>query len=237
MAERTRLDLGALGKQVGPSALRLFRGAVECHVPKLDENERFSVVTKDAEVVVHGTVFSVRVGDANEPSTCVRVEEGVVAVHHAHGVARITGGQSWGCDKVKVASTDRQPTPVVGLPVVMAEKSERTQEAAPASARHTRARAAQRPAVVERPEKTTPRGSAEETVVAVSEPREPVTSEDAAPVLSGTLAAENRLLTEALSAEQAGDASQARSLFSQLLARYPSSPLGPEARAGLARLR
>jgi TolA-binding protein len=53
----------------------------------------------------------------------------------------------------------------------------------------------------------------------------------------GTLDEENRLLESALSAERAGDLRQARKLFAQLLTRHPNSPLIPEARLGLARVR
>lgn len=54
---------------------------------------------------------------------------------------------------------------------------------------------------------------------------------------AGTLARETRLLADALRAEQQGDPTRARKLFTTLLEEHPASPLLPEARAGLARLR
>jgi hypothetical protein len=52
----------------------------------------------------------------------------------------------------------------------------------------------------------------------------------------GTLAQETRLLSEALSAERAGELRQARSLYARILREYPGSPLAPEARRGLSRV-
>jgi len=53
----------------------------------------------------------------------------------------------------------------------------------------------------------------------------------------GQLDQQNRLLAAALAAERLGDLAQARSAFDELIRRYPESPFGPEARAGLARLK
>lgn len=53
----------------------------------------------------------------------------------------------------------------------------------------------------------------------------------------GTLAAETRIMADALRAEQQGKKSVARSLFARLIANHPSSPLVPDAEAGLARVR
>jgi hypothetical protein len=54
---------------------------------------------------------------------------------------------------------------------------------------------------------------------------------------AGTLGEENRLLSAALTAERSGDRERARGLLEQLVAQNPSSPLAPDARTGLARLR
>lgn len=54
---------------------------------------------------------------------------------------------------------------------------------------------------------------------------------------SGTLEAENRLMASALRAERAREPERARALFVRLLRTYPRSPLVPEAKAGIARLR
>jgi len=52
----------------------------------------------------------------------------------------------------------------------------------------------------------------------------------------GTLGDERRLLQDALAAERTGQPERAQSLLNQLLARYPSSPLAPEARRASARI-
>lgn len=187
LAERTQVDLGALAKEPSRSTLRLVRGAVRCHVPKLSSGQHFSVVTPDAEVVVHGTVFSVRAGEDGK-STCVRVEEGLVGVTHKGETVNLGPGTSWGCGFGDVPS---------GVAASNADvKAVTPGELA-----------------VERP---APGGSNVK--------------------LRGTLEQENRLLKAALSAERSGSTERARTLFSDLLSRYPSSPLAPEARAGLARI-
>lgn len=53
----------------------------------------------------------------------------------------------------------------------------------------------------------------------------------------GQLDQQNRLLATALAAERRGDVTRARAAFHDLLRRHPDSPFGPEARAGLARLK
>ena len=96
--ENTRVALAELKATRSYGAVHLESGAIRCRVPHLGEGERFSVITPDATVVVHGTVFSVAVGGATGVTqTCVRVEEGVVSVQAASGETRLLGSQSWGC--------------------------------------------------------------------------------------------------------------------------------------------
>ncbi len=189
LAERTQVDLGALAKEPSRSTLRLVRGAVRCHVPKLSTGQHFSVVTPDAEVVVHGTVFSVRASEGGK-STCVRVEEGLVGVTHGGETVNLGPGTSWGCgfgDTPSEASVTASGSDVKAVtPGELA---------------------------VERPAPG----------AAGVKPR-------------GTLDQENALLKAALRAERNGSTERARTLFSDLLSKYPSSPLAPEARAGLARI-
>jgi hypothetical protein len=67
--------------------------------------------------------------------------------------------------------------------------------------------------------------------------RKPAPSTNAAselPLVS-TLERENALLSEALRAERDGDHARAHTLFQSLIEHYPSSPLLPEARAGVVR--
>lgn len=71
----------------------------------------------------------------------------------------------------------------------------------------------------------------------LSERPQAARSLEAAAEEPGTLALETSLLADALRAEQEGKPAQARALFARLIAEYPSSPLAPEAKAGLARLR
>lgn len=189
LAERTQVDLGALAKEPSRSTLRLVRGAVRCHVPKLSSGQHFSVVTPDTEVVVHGTVFSVRASEGGK-STCVRVEEGLVGVTHKGETVNLGPGTSWGCgfgDTPGDATVARGDTDVKAVTPGELAVERRAPEAASVKPR-------------------------------------------------GTLDQENRLLKAALSAERSGSKERARAMFSELLSRYPSSPLAPEARAGLARL-
>ena len=54
---------------------------------------------------------------------------------------------------------------------------------------------------------------------------------------SGTLDEETRLLRSGLAAERSGDLTGAAASFNQLLTRFPQSPLAPDARAALVRVR
>jgi hypothetical protein len=82
------------------------------------------------------------------------------------------------------------------------------------------------------------------TTVDEPTPREPSSPRGAAhrapePAASapGTLDEETKLLRSGLSAERRGDLSGAIASFEQLLARHPQSPLVPDARAALARVK
>lgn len=52
----------------------------------------------------------------------------------------------------------------------------------------------------------------------------------------GTLSDERRLFQRALAADRVGEHAQAETLLNQLLTKYPSSPLAPEARRALSRI-
>jgi TolA-binding protein len=141
----------------------------------------------------------------------VRVAEGLVEVRSAKGVVFVGGGKQWGCAQEPApsarASTANATTSATATPTV-------TTAPPPSAAPLPPARAAKAPAIAHR-------------TVARARP----------PAPAGTLDEENRLLESALSAERAGDLRQARKLFAQLLTRHPNSPLIPEARLGLARVR
>jgi hypothetical protein len=97
LAESSVVLLNELGN-ASQKRLRLLAGEVTCQVPRLAQNESFAVVTPSARVVVHGTVFRVRVNDATaRDGTCVEVTEGAVIVHHDSGQIALNSGESWGC--------------------------------------------------------------------------------------------------------------------------------------------
>jgi hypothetical protein len=189
LGSATRVSLTGL---VGVSnQVELRQGLLTCSVPHLHEGQRFSVQTPDARVVVHGTVFSVRVDPkrASGSETCVEVTDGVVIVQHAGSETALNRGDRWGC-----------------------EANPSTQVAA-------------NPALESSPERS---GD-------VAEHRQ-VPRSSARPPPRGTLGEESRLLQEALAAERVGQPERAQILLNQLLARYPSSPLAPEARRASARI-
>lgn len=192
LSRRTDVDLGALDVESRQNTLRVLDGEVECRVPPLGPGERFAVTTRDAEVIVHGTVFRVR---TNQPGsahgTCVSVTEGHVTVRHAQGTVALDPGQSFGCDTLAAPVADAAP----------AAKGD-AESVEPKAPRRAASRVERR-------------------------------AKDARP--SGTLEQENQLLMGALSAERAGECAKASRLFSELLSRYPGTPLAPEARGGLER--
>jgi hypothetical protein len=168
---RERTEVGVSDESL--RSVRVARGGVRCVVPPLGPYRQFSVVTPDATVIVHGTVFSVQF-DRDTKQSCVAVEEGVVSVRHGTGKTWLEAGESWGCPPSDAAAADEIPT----------------------------------------------------------------TNEPSAPRLQpGTLAAENALFRSAIAAERKGDDAQARAKLQKLLTKYPESPLAPEARATLARLK
>ena len=91
---------------------------------------------------------------------------------------------------------------------------------------------------------------AAESPVPVAAPAEPAVVAEEAPRASGpgprrepvkrpreTLGTETQLLRSGLASEQKGDLRAARAAFEQLVARYPESPLAPDARTALARVK
>ncbi len=109
LSPRTRVGLDELNPDAG-WRLQLRQGHVACEVPKLTGRKTFSVVTNDAEIVVHGTRFTVT---SDEMSTCVRVTEGRVEVRSNGTQTFLDPGQAWGCDatpaaEVKTPSNDAE---------------------------------------------------------------------------------------------------------------------------------
>jgi ferric-dicitrate binding protein FerR (iron transport regulator) len=110
MGGGTRVSLARL---LAVNELELRQGLLTCSVPHLSEGERFSVQTPDARVVVHGTVFTVRVDSkrARGAETCVEVTDGVVIVQHQGGETALNAGDQWGCDVSPSAPMSESPVP------------------------------------------------------------------------------------------------------------------------------
>jgi hypothetical protein len=110
--------------ELGPAMrLALLRGAVQAHVAKLHQGERFVVATPDAEIEVRGTAFRLAAGDADtvcdEPSrTRLEVFEGVVAVRRGSAVTLVGAGGFWpsGCHRRPEVTALPAPTKVAEAP-------------------------------------------------------------------------------------------------------------------------
>ena len=99
-------------------AVKLVRGRAHLQVHKLHGGQRFHVLTPDADVQVRGTEFDVELRPGMTPGTCVRVEEGLVAVVAAGATHLVGADQSWGCEApAVVAAPVAAAAPVVALPV------------------------------------------------------------------------------------------------------------------------
>lgn len=113
-------DLEFLGQTLQGEQIRLVKGSVQAKVPKLGAAASFSVVTPEATVTVHGTQFTVDVVDSK---SCVRVSEGLVAVHSAAAeTAWLRAGDSWGCDR-KPAMQGVTPPEAVRAPAARAQRT------------------------------------------------------------------------------------------------------------------
>ena len=184
----------------------LVRGSVALSVPKLQPAHALSVVTPDAQVVVHGTRFRVSVAEglsAGTTETSVAVTEGEVAVVVPTGHVVLRTGQNW-------RSTE---------PLLISSASATPQ--GPAHATTSAEGPVQAPASVDR------------TIHSTAKPTAgvPAASQIAASQATiEALAEQNRLYRAAIAARHAGDDKGAVSLLSELLSRYPQSPLAAEAR-------
>lgn len=192
LGSATRVSIAGLLGSAPKNQAELRQGLLTCTVPHLSEGQRFSVATPDARVVVHGTVFSVRVDSkqASGSQTCVAVTDGVVIVQHAGSETALNAGDSWGCSP----NADSDPKPNDTTQQDSAQDSDSS--AAIRGASHGALR----------------------------------------PPDHGTLGEENRLFQAALAAERLGQKDKAELDLNRLLSKYPSSPLGPEARRALSRI-
>ncbi|HLV69004.1 MAG TPA: FecR family protein [Polyangiaceae bacterium] len=87
--------------------LRLAVGQVGLEVEHQEHGSRVVVETADAEIVVHGTAFTVDFG--SEEGTRVRVREGVVAVWHGGTRAFVRAGGEWSSNVKPVRAEPAEP--------------------------------------------------------------------------------------------------------------------------------
>jgi hypothetical protein len=97
-------------------AVKLVRGRAHLQVRHLHGGQRFHVLTPDADVQVRGTEFDVELRPGSVPATCVRVEEGLVAVVASGDTHLVAAGQTWGCPSEAPAAVVAAPAPVAAEP-------------------------------------------------------------------------------------------------------------------------
>jgi hypothetical protein len=181
----------------------LSQGQIRAHVAKLGAGERFIVSTPDAEVEVHGTVFSVALAESDNACgdgtrTRVTVEEGIVEVR-AHGQsAFVHPGEHW---PANCAAAPAAPSAVDAVKALV-----------------------QRPAPAAVSASATPLGRAARAQDALSASPEPTT-------IASRLAQQNDLFSKGVTARRNGDTAGAVAAFDSLLSRYPASALGESAAA------
>ena len=192
---------------VGRERVRLDDGVVTVRVPHLTQGHTFAVQTPNTEVTVHGTAFTVEVGEfvtADQPlrsgphapnaplTTRVRVTEGVVSVTNDGHELFLHPGMQWISPHAEPARPPTTPVP-----------------ASPAG------------------------GSA---LLSPNAPSGSVTGSLAQkPAVSSTLGDQTRLLESAMTASKSGNYTGAVASLNELLRRYPSSGLAPEAHVQLFR--
>jgi hypothetical protein len=98
--------------------LYLANGRLNAHVAHVAKGSSFQVATRDAEVEVKGTVFSVDVVPPTAEcgrgtSTRVSVEEGTVAVRFMGEEVYVHAGEKWpaGCESAAAAQPSAEPLP------------------------------------------------------------------------------------------------------------------------------
>ena len=185
-------------------ALLLSQGRVDVEVPKLDPRRGFAVQTPDAQVIVHGTGFSVSVDPAATGiHTQVDVTHGVVSVRHAGAEVRLTAGQHW------PASSSDPDLPAALLDVALPHTAQ-PDEAVPDTA----------PAAAETGE--TPASGAAAKRKARSNAQRARESRE--------LAEQNGHFARAMTLKNQGRSNAALAELAHLLSSHPTSPLAQEAR-------
>jgi FecR protein len=203
MEPAAELAIDSLGKL---QKFTLAQGAVRTRVAKLRAEERFIIGTSDAEIEVHGTAFRVSLvsPDAscgNGVRTRVAVSEGVVSVRSGGIESFLAVGEEWprGC-----TVTPSAVAPTAAPIAALATREPAGHE--PAHRRHGVRRAHHH-----RPRAQTG-ASAREIGVAAAAP-------------TSSLSAQNDLFAAGARAKKDGRSDESVRLFSDLVDRYPDSPL------------
>jgi FecR protein. len=216
-ADGTHVDLAG-GSEVQIVELGMTRrifldhGQLGARVAKLDAGKRFLIMTRDSEVEVHGTIFTVEAGQSNpvcagaSVSTRVRVSEGVVTVRHAGETVHLRADDAWPCPEADTSEVE-SPRVAEKIPTV---GTVRAVDRAPQAPVRTRAAVGSQVAEPDR------------------QNRSPVVKEGHA---TSSLAEQNDLFAEAMAAEHEKQRDVALRKLDELLRRFPGGPLDESARA------
>jgi hypothetical protein len=200
----------------------LEAGSFSAHVAKLAPGERFVVATPDAEIEVHGTVFSVTIAEpdpacGDQTPTRLAVSEGVVIVRHGADQITVAAGEHW----------PRCAANVEGAPVHVVARGK---TAAPLAS-------FQMP-TVNIGDLHSPNMGDSHTVTPASSERAGVDGGSAAPAPTITtplpsmpshLAEQNDLYDRAMQAKREGRGDVAVMTLERLLSSYPTGPLAESA--------
>jgi FecR protein/Outer membrane lipoprotein len=213
-ATRIRMPEDEPSGSRGRERVRLDAGRVQIRVPHLVAGRTFAVKTPDAEVVVHGTAFSVEVGRFDSPDaplhvlpslpgdvpvTRVRVSEGIVSIASRGRETFVTAGMQW----MSPSDTGLPASPPPATSPPAAEVTDRGPARSPLPLESSRTPSA--------------KSSANPSSAAGAH---------AAP---SSLGEQNHLLASAIEASRRGDHQGAIDQLNRLLTRFPGSPLAQEA--------
>lgn len=217
--------------------LALKHGTVTLDVPKLSANQHLAVTTAHARIVVVGTRFWVSVmpaRDALGARTCVGVAQGTVRIVTAQGQTPLSAGNQWSSDGLACAAA---PPLSTATSEASSQFPHSNSLQTPKTTAHSVASAPRgEPAPLEdtgpaQQQRHTESSEARSAVDVASTAMPPVDVEQS------SLDAQNRLFATAMAAQRAGQATRAAELLSELLTRYPHSPLADQASRELDKAR
>ena len=230
LEEGTRIDVAAESRLAVEEtrgedvAVRIDRGQARFDVAHRSSGAfRVHAATargEPVEVVVVGTAFTVAHEDAE---VSVRVERGIVEMHAAGSVARLTAGEAWRSSATEGVTSERSSAPSEALP------SEALPEPSEALPEPSEALSEPSEALRERSQ-----GSAGVSDVLPSEAL--AASDHRATRPRETLDA-RALFEQAREARQAGSVAEAARLYGELVAHHDDDPRADVAAFELARLR